>query len=79
MGELEVKEKSEKCARNRDILSDLFFEFPTGRKWVFWIADFGVVGAVRGWRIHWFECMRRLIRQLDGSGFGHASSFGTDL
>jgi hypothetical protein len=43
----EVKGKIEKCAQNRDILSDIFFEFPAGRKWVFGIGDFGVAGAVR--------------------------------
>ena len=31
----EVKGKSEKFAENEDILSDISFKLPTGRKWVF--------------------------------------------
>jgi hypothetical protein len=43
----EVKQKSEIFAQNEDIPSDIFFEFTTGRKLVFWVADFDVLVAVR--------------------------------
>jgi hypothetical protein len=42
MWALEVKGKSDEFADYRNIMSDIFFKFPTGRKWVFGIGDFRV-------------------------------------